>query len=71
MSAMKLNINDTLYDVTSLEDASRQWTEIRDRLGLGSSDMWRNCSEVRDAAGKLVARISYNGRIWPSRRTAR
>ena len=59
---MKLNINGVFYDVTSPEHASRVWCEIRDRLGLGASDMWSKCGEVRDGR-RLVARISYNGKI--------
>ena len=26
--------------------------------------MRKGCGDVRDATGNLVARISYNGRVW-------
>jgi hypothetical protein len=60
---VKLNINGTLYDVGSPEEASRIWCNVRDRLGLGATDMYDRCGEVRNSAGKLVAVIAYNGKI--------
>ena len=59
---MKLDINGTIYDVASLDEASRVWCEIRDSLGLGASDMYEGCGTVRDGAC-IVGRIAYNGKI--------
>lgn len=46
------------------DEASFAWQRYRDRNGLGGSDMEAQCGDVVDEAGKLVARVSYNGRVW-------
>lgn len=54
-----------LVPVTSLTDASaklRAWIEGND---YGVSDLGRGYGEVHDD-GQLVARVSYNGKIWPA-----
>jgi len=52
--------------VTSLEEASRAVREYIEACGIGSTDWYADAcaGEVRCFAGKLVARISYNGRMW-------
>lgn len=49
--------------VTSLESASRICREYIDRNTLGGGN-WTG-GTVRDGS-KVVAKISYNGRIWPT-----
>lgn len=54
------------YSVASIQDAARKWDEFRFAAacaGAGSSQVGNGVS-VRDARGKIVARVSYNGRIW-------
>ncbi len=53
--------------VRDSESASFLFTQHRDSHGLGASDMEPNCGNVYDSAGALVARISYNGRVWNER----
>lgn len=45
------------------EDASRLFCQWRDRFGLGASDLKRDDGKVKDANGKLVCTICYNGRV--------
>jgi hypothetical protein len=63
MTALVLTIPGIFaFSVESLEEASRVYGRTRQRLGLGSRDM----AEGRvSECGVPVARISYNGRIWP------
>lgn len=55
------------YPVESLEDASNKWSQARDvsvRQGGGGSAIGGGVRIV-DQSGKEVARVSYNGRVWP------
>jgi 2'-5' RNA ligase len=51
------------HPVESVADAQAKWTEFRDKSGAGVSQVG-NGVRVTDETGKLVARISYNGRVW-------
>ena len=51
------------FKVDSLEDAQAKWIEFRDRAGAGVSEVG-NGVVVEDGAGRMVGRISYNGRIF-------
>jgi hypothetical protein len=57
------------FPVVSLEDASRIWRTFVDRIesttGESGCSQIGNGYRVVNAKNKLVARISYNGRIWP------
>lgn len=46
------------------DDASAVFCAIRDNNGFGASDMKRGCGDLLDAAGNIVGRVSYNGKIW-------
>lgn len=48
--------------VQSVEDAAAKWSQYRDRTEAGCSEIG-NGGIVRED-GKIVARVSYNGRIW-------
>jgi len=50
--------------VRDIEHAAEAFCRWRDRANLGSSDLGMGCGNVR-INGKLVAHVSYNGRIWP------
>ena len=49
--------------VKNLADGAKKWAEYRDRYDLGASAMKQSCGFIRQG-GKLVARVSYNGRLW-------
>ena len=48
--------------VKTIEEASRIFCLIRDRLRGGSSDI--GPALIRDESGVVVAYVSYNGRVW-------
>jgi len=50
--------------VTTADQAVAAWQQYRDGYGLGASHLKRGCGEIRSNAGALVARVSYNGRVW-------
>ena len=49
--------------VASLAEASRVCRAYLERSGAGSSG-WSG-GEVRDESWEVVARVSFNGRVWP------
>jgi hypothetical protein len=55
------------HPVATLAEASRVICEERDATGTGASDWKKATGDVRrgGSTGPVVARISYNGRIWP------
>lgn len=62
-----LRLNGEWVEAESVEQASALVRADIDATGVGSSDWYgygKAQGEVR-SAGKTVARISYNGRIWP------
>jgi hypothetical protein len=50
--------------VSSADMASAVLGKYRDENGLGSSAFNARCGNVYTNDGKLVARVSYNGRVW-------
>ena len=56
------------YQVASLKQASEMYCTARDASGLGASQM--PPATIVDEAGAPVARISYNGCVWPPVETA-
>ncbi len=50
--------------VNDAEQIVRIWERYRDENGIGASDMQSGCGDLIDAGGTVIARISYNGRIW-------
>ena len=50
--------------VDSADMASAQLAAYRDRYCLGASDLAPGCGDIRGNDGALVARVSYNGRVW-------
>ena len=54
------------YAVASLADAVAKWDAFRFAAacqGAGCSKVGNGVT-VRNAAGKIVAKVSYNGRLW-------
>lgn len=51
------------YPVESVEDALQKWVKFQETAGAGVSQVG-NGVEVKDQTGKVVGRISYNGRAW-------
>ena len=63
-----LRLNGELMLVASLEEASRIVRADIDATGVGSEEWYGHGKfqgYVREA-GKVIGRISYNGRIWPA-----
>ena len=58
---LRLGRSRTLIEVQSLAEASGIYQRLRDESGHGASTMPRG-RVYRD--GKLVAEVSYNGRVW-------
>ena len=58
-----IRIREHLVHVHSLAEAARVCTQFIDRNGLGGGN-WTG-GKVRDDAGRTVAQVSYNGRVWP------
>ncbi len=50
------------YPVASLEEASAMFCAARNKAGTGAKDT--PTPMIFDTAGKLVAHVSYNGRVW-------
>lgn len=44
--------------------ASAMLTHYRDKYELAASDMQEGCGNIYQNDGELVARASYNGRVW-------
>lgn len=65
---MKLNLSRPLLpvttDVDSLETATVTARAFIKDNGLGASDLGEGFGSVTTDAGKLVARVSYNGRVF-------
>jgi len=59
-----LEVGRKRYLVPSLEAASAMYSAARDKSGLGASQF--RDGRVVDIDGNQVARISYNGRVWPA-----
>ena len=61
--ALYMQIGRKRYQVASLQEASEMFCAARDKSGHGASrtpDV-----TIVDERGETVARISYNGRVWP------
>lgn len=58
----------TWVPVASLHEASLAVRQHLDAYGLGYSRWGQAYAPVRDAAGKVVAVISFNGRCWTPQR---
>lgn len=61
MYSLQIQKYKTVSNLTSLEECSKLYQNIRDRSNLGASS-FADGNVLCD--GKIVARISYNGRIW-------
>jgi hypothetical protein len=64
IKAMFLHVAGNAYQVASLEQASHMFCIARDKNGEGASNT--PSPLITDAAGGVIAHISYNGRVWPS-----
>lgn len=58
---MNLTIGKKRFFVSSFIEASRIYSDLRDRSGLGGSKWPEGKIFEND---RQIARISYNGRIW-------
>lgn len=62
MPTLVFTYNRKRATVASVEEAVRIWNEYRESTGAGASEIG-NGGTVKDGR-KLVAGISYNGRVW-------
>jgi hypothetical protein len=46
------------------DDASKVFSAYREKYQFGASEMKTGCGNIYNSRNLLVARISYNGRIW-------
>ena len=60
---MIVKFNSKAFKVSGFEEASRVYSTVRDKSGKGASK-WAD-GFVTDINGTTIARISYNGRVWP------
>ena len=56
-----LKILNRKYTAQSLSDAAKIWNLVRDERDFGAS---RQCGADIMLDGEIVARVSYNGRLW-------
>ncbi len=50
--------------VKSADVASAMFQQYRDQNEIGASDMNADCGSIFADDGTLVAKVSYNGRVW-------
>jgi hypothetical protein len=50
--------------VSSADEASTVWRKFIEDSGLGASDLKRDSGFIYSNDRKLVAKVSYNGRVW-------
>jgi hypothetical protein len=50
--------------VATADQASAIFARYRDQFGLGASDLHERCGNIYAKDGTLVAKVSYNGRVW-------
>jgi hypothetical protein len=64
MKTLRLNGEDVM--VGSMEEAGKVVRYDIDETGVGATEWYEYTrqGEVREA-GKVIGKISYNGRIWP------
>ena len=60
---MEVWIGGNKVPVASFKEASQKWRAYRDEEGIGASGMVRHDGDIVQG-GKVVARVSYNGRVW-------
>ena len=61
-SQMFLKVGRHSTPILDIADASRKYQLLRDTADLGASDLPEG--KIMEG-GKAVARVSYNGRVWP------
>lgn len=57
--------------VASLADASTVVRRYVDTTGIGAASLPLGFGDVTDDAGQVIARVSYNGNVWPARKWRR
>jgi hypothetical protein len=61
---MTVRLMEGVVEVSSVSEASRLVTEEIDEKGVGASAWYGPGMGVVTRDGEMVARISYNGRVW-------
>ena len=69
MAALAVRVAPGIWvPVETLAEASLAVRQHIDGYGLGSSTWGQAVAPVRDDAGRVVALVSYNGRVWTTER---
>lgn len=55
-------------EVASYAEASRVVREEIDATGVGGTEWASHCAGLIRVDGKVVAHVSYNGKVWPGRK---
>lgn len=63
IEVMFLQVGALAYRVTSFAQASQMFCVARDKYGEGTSNT--PTPLIVDGDGLVIARVSYNGRVWP------
>lgn len=55
-----------IYEIRVFDtnQASAVWNDYRDHHAICASDMKTNCGNIVDLHDEVIARVSYNGRVW-------
>lgn len=57
--------------IANVAEASIRWQQFREFEGIGMSDLDRQSGIIVGDSGELLAKVSYNGRVWhPDGKTA-
>lgn len=62
-SPYTVKVNGKVYPAQSFEQASKAFRAAIETMGVGASQS--PTPEIRDASGKVVGHIAYNGRVFP------
>lgn len=65
-NTMYLRVGTKLYEVASFEHASKMFEKARDAaLARGIDPAKLHGQMIVDDTGRVIANVSYNGRVWP------
>ena len=53
------------FEGCTLAEISAAWASHREKSGIGASEIIGGGDITQD--GKFIGRMSYNGRVWPTR----
>lgn len=63
VASMSIVVGKRPYPIRTFAEASAMFCAARDAFDGGASEIAE--PEIRDHTGKVIAQVSYNGRVWP------